>query len=228
MLFTYAGQIKQDQDHFLGIDLAWKQGNMTGLAEFADKTLVSLSRREYTDNELALIAAKPHMYTSIDGPIVLPNLEGGRDFDSDFMRTPIHGKYFKVFATSRKSMDRFYGGCRGESILQLAGKAAAERIVETFPSAVKHSLFPQLPPHRINSRLTLNQLVDNSIRLLEAVSSAGFIIDIFPEPRAETKKAFKAFEDLLDALLAALNSYFHFKIKSSKVFGEVFTIPWVN
>lgn len=201
--------------YFIGIDLAWTYRNETGITIFKDRKCVFSGAKVYSDEMLVeIMKGYSPCIVSIDAPLVVNNESGGRSVDSQVMKTSIHKRYLKLYATSRTYMLRAFGAIRGEKILKLSELELSKTIYETYPTGIFLSLFPELydNKYKISSRKTLEELIENSQKLLEAIQDLGFHIDI--QTTAHTKKAYKTFEDQVDSVLCALNSYYAYYSKN--------------
>jgi len=207
---------------YIGIDLAWTNKNETGLCIFEDKSCIFLDAKVYTNDELVtIIKDNEPCIVSIDGPLVVDNEKGGRSVDSILMKTPINDRYLKLYATSKTYMIRSFGGIRGVDIkTQLQSKVLGSDLLETFPTGIFLSLFLDIydNKYKISSRLKLNDLKDNALSLLNRIKGLGFDFDLDLYD-VNTKKAYKLEEDKIDAILCALNSYYHHH-KQSLVFQD--------
>ena len=203
---------------YLGIDLAWKDGNPSGLSVINEsKQILHSSCNSYSNREIVKFIQdlKEQVVVSIDSPLQVKNEKGGRLCDSDLMKYRFHGRSVKVFATSREYMKRHYGGIRGEELLRElesnCGLKLGESVVETFPTGIVISLFPHLydRKYKISSGLNLDKLIDNHNTLVQCLEGLGFNGD-YPEVSImKTKKEYKAAEDQIDGILCAVNSYYY-------------------
>lgn len=197
---------------FIGIDLAWTYKNETGICIFEDKTCVFLDAKVYSDEDIiAIIEANKPCVVSIDAPLVVENETGGRSVDSLLMKTAIHGKYLKLYATSRAYMMRVFKAIRGETLrlsLENRGFVLGDNLMETFPTGIYLSLFPDRfdSRYKISSRQSLEILLKNATMLINNIRLLGFQLEM--DLNVSTKKAYKLYEDQIDGVLCALMSYY--------------------
>jgi len=201
---------------YIGIDLAWGYKNPTGICILnQNRECIYLEAKTIDNGGIAdLILQNPDSIISIDAPLVIQNETGSRGCDRELMRTPIHGRYLKLYATSRSYMNRTFGGIRGEEIIKLVSRsksnAVMDRVYETYPTGVFLSLFPQLFDHRykLSARLPLPILIKHAEELMDAIIALGFTGLKIDFSLAKTKKDYKEMEDKLDAVLCAVASYY--------------------
>lgn len=202
--------------NFIGIDLAWSTKNPSGFCIMnASKEVTFLAASNYSNEALIqlIVSSQPAM-VSVDAPLVVTNETGGRTCDSLLMKTPIHGKHLKVYATSTKYMLSTFGTIRGQDIYkeleEVHGFSLGNQIVETFPTGIFLSLFPDLydMKYKISSRLPLSELLYNANQVLKAIEKLGFTFPDFDLQSLTTKASYKPYEDKIDALLCSLNSWY--------------------
>lgn len=192
---------------FIGIDLAWTYKNPTGICVFDEQLkCLYLEAKLFSDQEIQqLVSTYKEVYVSVDAPLVVRNETGGRACDSLLMKTRIHGRQLKLYATSRSYMNRTFGGVRGELLGKLLG---SDQVYETYPTGIFLCLMPHLFDNRykLSSRQDLRILKTNMAAVIAALHAMGYDFTI-PVSTIETKKAYKYYEDLLDAVLCAVNSH---------------------
>lgn len=198
--------------YYIGVDLAWTYKHPSGICIINNqKEIVYIDALCFDDEELArVINQYSPSVVSVDAPLIINNENGSRLCDRLLMRHPFHGTYLKLFATSRSYMMRAYGCIRGERIVQhLKGHNLNDNLLETFPTGVYLVLFPDLYPnkYKLSSRLKLEELKRNASVLLDDIRRLGFSTSLSCA-LITSKKEYKNFEDKLDSLLCALNSYY--------------------
>ncbi|MCH4888134.1 DUF429 domain-containing protein [Acidaminobacter sp. JC074] len=196
--------------YYIGIDLAWTEKNETGICILEDNKCIYLESKVFTDDEIVgLILDYQPSVVSIDAPLVVKNEKGGRSVDSLLMKTPIHGRYLKLYATSRSYMLRVFQTIRGEKILEkVSSLKLGKDIVETYPTGIYLSLFPDLfeNKYKLSSKKSLEEIKSNANKLLQALGqSFDFELKL---DGIQTKKDYKHTEDMIDGLLCAVNSYY--------------------
>lgn len=198
---------------FIGIDLAWTYSNCSGICILENQTAEYLEADIFSDDEIIeLILKKLPCTVSIDAPLRVKNETGGRPVDSQLMKTRINGSYLKLYAASRSYMMKTYKALRGEDLylrLKNSGFTACHDIVETFPTGIFLSLFPDLYSYRykLSSKLPLDNLKHNSEAVINSLKKTGFDFNL-DSKEISSKKEYKVFEDKLDSLLCAVNSYY--------------------
>lgn len=201
--------------YYIGIDLAWTYKNETGVSVFKDQTCIFCDAKVYSDERLVeIIMRYQPCIVSIDAPLVVKNETKGRTVDSLVMKTAINSRYLKLYATSRSYMLRVFNAIRGENLLAMTGMTLGTDILETYPTGIFLSLFPEQyeSRYKISSRLPLDELVSNSQSLIHQMHKLGFVFEL--HYLGTTKKAYKLFEDKLDSILCAINSYYYHHGKS--------------
>lgn len=194
---------------FIGVDLAWTYKNETGICILEEKKCIFCDAKVYSDEMIIELMEKyVPCIVSVDAPLVVKNESGGRSIDSVVMKTKINGRFLKLYATSRSYMFRTFKAVRGETLLEKSDLVLGENIFETYPTGIFLSLFPEIYDQRykISSKLPLLKLIENSNKVLEHIRSLGFEVDLDNE--VATKKKYKVFEDKLDSVLCAINSYY--------------------
>lgn len=210
---------------FIGIDLAWTYKNETGICVInEDKQVEILEAKNFSDQDLINIVNEySDVIVSIDSPLVVKNETGGRAVDSMLMKEVIRGRYLKLYATSRSYMLKAFGQIRGEDIYNALSKESrlvlGENIIETFPTGIFLSLFPEIfdKRYKISSKLALDELKANAQLLINKVEALGFTGITLDLEGINTKKAFKTYEDKLDGVLCSINSYYFYH-KQSAIF----------
>ncbi len=196
--------------YYIGVDLAWTTKNETGICILEENKCIYLESEVFTDDEIVrLILNYQPCIVSIDAPLVVVNETGGRTVDSLLMKTCIHNRYLKLYATSRSYMLKTFKVIRGENILKkLPDFELGKTIVETYPTGIYLSLYPELfdCKYKLSSRNALEKLKFNAMTLVKELNkSFEFKLDL---EDIRTKKAYKHIEDKLDGLLCAVNSYY--------------------
>lgn len=216
---------------YIGIDLAWTYKNKTGVCIFDNKECIMLEAEVYTDEDLIrLIHRHQPCVVSIDAPLRVDNESGGRTVDSILMKTKINGHYLKLYASSKKYMTRVFSALRGVDIRsQLGSMTLGKDLLETFPTGIYLSLFPDLylNKYKLSSRLKLADLLNHAMALATSIQTMGFTFDLELD-EVKTKKAYKDQEDKLDAVLCAVNSFYHHHESSSKFEDESGCIVLAN
>lgn len=213
--------------NFFGTDLAWAGKNPTGICIINQhKEVIYWDALTYSNNEICdLIKQYSPCIVSIDSPLLVQNETGGRTCDSLLMKTRINGRFLKVYATSRQYMLSTFGTIRGEDIYKdlasIQGFKLGHDIVETFPTGIYLSLFPDLfmDKYKRSSKLPLSEILINGSNLLHAIRKLGFIVPELPLATLKTKASYKVYEDMIDGLLCAVNSYY-FHHKQVLVFSD--------
>lgn len=224
--------------NYIGVDLAWTVKNKTGFCIINEnKHVTLLDAKVYSNDELVeLITTNLPSITSVDAPLVIKNETGGRKCDSALMKTRINGSYLKLYATSRKYMLSTFSTIRGEDIYRSLHDnhnfTLGNDIIETFPTGIYLSLFPNLFSHKykISSRLSLEELLTNADLLISAIKKLGFTGININLSKVATKSKYKDYEDQLDGLLCAVNSYYLHR-KESLIFrvddNGIISLPYV-
>lgn len=213
---------------YIGIDLAWSSKNETGICIFEDKRCIYLASEVFSNDDICkLINEHQPCVVSVDAPLVVQNETGGRKVDSALMKTKIHGQHLKLYATSRSYMLRVFGEIRGEELLDKVHLTLGENIVETYPTGVFLSLFPKdfKSKYKLSSKLSLDDLIVNSQLMMNNIKSLGFDFNL--SFIGKTKKAYKHYEDQLDGILCAVNSYYVYHKQAYVFFDDngVITLP---
>lgn len=198
---------------YIGIDLAWTYKNETGLCIFDGMTCKYLEAKVYSDKALVdLILANRPCVVSIDAPLVVNIESGGRTVDSLVMKTKFHGRHLKLYATSRSYMMKTFKAIRGEVLLEALTKEGfvlGQDIFETYPTGILLSMFPGCFENRykISSKHDLATLKKHGNDLVAEIKKLGFDFDL-SNGHIHTKKAYKVYEDMLDGIMCAINSYY--------------------
>lgn len=199
--------------YYIGIDLAWTHKNKSGICVFnEDQECIFLQAQVFSDQAIEVcLKDYKEAIVSIDAPLVIKNETGGRACDSLLMKTKIHNRHLKLYATSRSYMLRQFKDIRGENLSKLLSQHV---LLETYPTGIYLSLFPDLYDNRykLSSRNSLRDLIQYAKTLLEAIQGLGFIVDL-PLDQIKTKVQYKDYEDQLDAILCGINSYYYHQNK---------------
>lgn len=235
----------------IGLDLAWSRRNPSGIVALAcdaggahlihsarlhdDASLCAWIRAQIGDGP-ALIA--------IDAPLRVPNQRGQRPAEAALNR--VFGRYGAGAHPANRQLLERYGGLRGEYLIAALATDGfvhtplvraghhTRQIIEVYPHAALVTLF-DLPhilrykarPHR---PLALRQAelarLQQLLARLERATPALHARALLDQPPAALRgAAFKAYEDILDALVCAYVAVYlwHWGPSHTLVFGDAHT-----
>jgi predicted RNase H-like nuclease len=210
---------------YVGVDLAWGQAGVTGLAALdASGRLLDVTRRR-TDRELYDWLA-PHLegpcLVAFDAPLIVPNATGQRACERLIARH--FGRFHAYCHTSNRGNPAFADGGRAERLsrtLRLDSdpcSPAERRAIEVYPHPAIVALFglPRILRYKAKPGRDLTSLRAELLRLLDLLDGlAGqpVRLDAAAAPQwaviraaveqARTKAALKAVEDAVDAVVCA-------------------------
>jgi len=199
--------------YYIGIDLAWKSTKSSGVLVMDDhRKIVFKAVKAYTNQELVeLIARYSPNICSVDGPLVVRNEKGARACDRLLMKTALKGTYLKLYATSKTYMLKTFGEIRGQDISRICHHNKLEsKLIETYPTGIFLILGDDYKKkYKLSSRLGLEELKAHASDLLNQLKSLGFEGFKLPLEEINKKVTYKPWEDLIDAYLCSINSYFY-------------------
>lgn len=237
--------------YFIGIDLAWSVRNTSGAAAiYAQGNRGRLSRHHEhlgDDNEIiSFVTRAAGAYpalVAIDAPLLVPNQTNTRPCDRELTRV-FRSYHAGTYPANRKLLTRFDGRVRGEEIVRqltalnfshspyLPRQAEVRQIVEVYPNPATIRLFalPKILKYKARRGRTLeyrqgqlSELQKHIDSLAQATPALEVDKSLFPNPASLSGNAFKAHEDLLDAILCAYIIYhaWYWGPEGYEIFGDL-------
>src|SRR5699024_8872028 len=145
---------------FIGIDLAWKYKNETGVCVIGERGKVEyLDAQIYSNEEIIEIVKScddKKIFIAIDAPLIVNNEAGSRTAERALMKARIHGHRLFAFQSNRAFLTNTFGEIRGETLMHMILDSLPEvtqddhpsrsGVVETFPTGICCGLFPEIYP----------------------------------------------------------------------------------
>ncbi|GAB3953267.1 DUF429 domain-containing protein [Kribbella albertanoniae] len=211
--------------HYVGVDLAWGQNNITGLAVLnATGQLLAATQRK-TDSEiiewLSPWTTGPCL-VAIDAPIIVTNPTGNRPCESLVSRH--FGKYGASCHSANLSKPHFANGTRALRLADQLGLAvnpqdqSQRRAVEVYPHPAIVVLFdlPRILQYKHKPGRDLEHLRHELLRLLDHLedlrhASPPLLLEASPDSHrirqaaaeAQRKVDLTRIEDSIDAIVCA-------------------------
>lgn len=231
--------------NYIGIDLAWTDHNETGLCVIDQHgTIVEMMAMQWSDEEIVDFIKQwdGPLRIAIDAPLIVPNSKGTRTAEQALTQSKIHQHRVRAFHVSRTFLTQTFKRVRGEDLLTKIRSNLSEEtsiqlnddthyVVETFPTAITASLFPQAYPFHykekkhVNFKMALQglkRLHECLIQLEDNGLLQGYTVRMTIDWNNVSRRAKKHYEDQMDALLCA---YALFRIHTNtetypRVFGK--------
>ncbi|MFO3687806.1 DUF429 domain-containing protein [Staphylococcus felis] len=243
--------------YYIGIDLAWTDQHEAGLCVINKHGLIQYIHADIWTDEALLEILKRYegpLRIAIDAPLIVPNNQGSRQAERILAQNRIHQHHVRAFHVSRTFLTKTYGVIRGENLLSLLQNRilnevdihineTSHYVVETFPTAITASLFPNEYPFHYKQKRNVNfqQSLQGLKRLdicFKSLEREGHLLNykewISPDWHTMTRQSKKHIEDQLDALLCAYSLYLIHQDNqySKRIFGQAETgaivIPYSN
>ena len=211
--------------HFIGIDLAWKQGNPSGVAVIdADANLVEYAYCVAIDDIVEIVHRFPKAIVGVDAPLIIPNTGGHRPNERAFLKTfakyglGVHAANTQWF---EKRFPRYAGYALFDALKALGFCFTHGNLFEVYPHATILALFNH------GQVLRYKASVPRSKRLtaLKQLQTGLFEVITVPDTMQQALeplrgKALKAEEDFLDSLVCAY-TLLHCVRNDCLCFGDV-------
>jgi len=209
---------------YVGIDLAWSPGNPSGVAVIdADANLIEYRYADSVDAVLELVERYPGSAVGVDAPLVIPNAEGHRPNERDFLKTfarhglGVHAANTGLFA---RRFPRYAGFELYERLRAGGFDFANGNLFEVYPHATILALFnagcvlhykASAPkPERL---VALKRLQTSLFEVITVANTYQTALETLKG------KALKAEEDFLDSLVCAYTLY-HCSANACLCFGD--------
>ncbi|WP_345972711.1 DUF429 domain-containing protein [Sulfurimonas diazotrophicus] len=193
---------------YIGIDLAWAEGNPSGVAVLdAEARLVAYCYAETVEAILDVVHAYPGCRVGVDAPMIIPNATGHRPNERAFLKTfaryglGVHAVNTRLFEKRFKSYAGFalYEGLKAEGIGFEEGT-----LFEVYPHATILALFNEGNVLRYKASAPRDARLKAMTKLQTALFELLTIPNSLKTPLGTLRgKALKAEEDFLDSLVCA-------------------------
>lgn len=236
--------------YFIGIDLAWSARNNSAGAVICSRgksgELIRWQERLKGNDEIISFikntTGTSPAIVAIDAPLLVPNQTGTRPCDRQLTQE-FRQYHAGTFPANRQKWERLGCQVRGEEIVQkladlnfspdpfIQRQAQMRRVVEVYPHPATIVLFnlPRILQYKTRQRRDLEyrqkelRRLQGLIRKLkQAVPALEIDRSLFRNPSSLSGNAFKAHEDLLDAVLCAYIAYhaWYWGPEGYRIFGE--------
>lgn len=233
---------------FIGVDLAWKEKNSSGVAVIDERGRLLDSKNLWTDEEiLAYIRqyGSDGSVVAIDASLAILNEEGSRDCERELSKD--FGRYnASTYPSNRNLHLKLFGRLRGEELVHalasefqpgiappqeiLRKQGPVNQLIEVYPHAAMVQLFQldEIIKYK-KGRVAQRRLeLDRYIGYLKKLS------EMEPALRYERKgiwdvdldelrgRGLKAFEDRLDGIFCAYIAFYwyYWGLERCKVYGD--------
>lgn len=233
---------------FVGVDLAWKEKNPSGLAIIDEKGQLLDSRNMWTDEEI-IAYIRQHgsdgAVVAIDASLAIPNEEGSRECEREL--TKDFGRYNAgTYPSNRNLHLKLFGRLRGEELVHALASDFQPGITPPQEIVIEQGMVKQLIevyPHASMVQLfQLDEIIKyKKGRVTQRREEMGRYIGYLKklsemEPALIWKGAenldlnldelrgqrLKAFEDRLDGIFCAYVAFYwhYWGLKRCKVYGD--------
>lgn len=219
----------------IGIDLAWKSNNPSGICISDEEGNLQILEVGVFSNEDLVSLCTPYLVdfsvVAIDAPLIVPNKNGIRSCELEFKKQKIHGQSVSILASNQSFLLKQFGEIRGADLVQMFTDTFAEngvltaKIIETFPTATVIGLFKRKIPYKLSKAGNKNEMLNGMKELILEMKNVVWFDRILKQSRFEenfylikngTVKDLKRFEDLLDAILCAHTAFHYLNKKINK------------
>jgi len=230
-----------DAARFVGVDLAWGERAMTGLAVAAADGRLSASCSVRSDEEIVDFLshhADGAVVVAVDAPLVVRNSSGRRECEAEVQR--VYGRYGAGPYPSNLGNPSFASGTRGARLCAALGldlsvsSTAARRAVEVYPHPAMVVLLglDRVIPYKARTGRTFESLTAAFETLMSAMeqrltelalTDSARWLDLRELARSATRKAdLKRIEDEIDAIFCAhlAHRWHRDAIDGNDVFGD--------
>ncbi|MDN5894318.1 MAG: DUF429 domain-containing protein [Nocardioides sp.] len=231
-----------DGVHFVGVDLAWKPGNRTGIAVVDESGRLHSSGVVHSDDEIAhwlALHASRTLVVAVDAPLIVPNESGQRAGENLVARS--FGRYGASPYPSNRANSMF-DPPRAETLAQRfgwsvdpddRGSVGRPVCIEVYPHPAMVSLFglSSVLPYKAGRgrtpqarRETFGVLLDHLEAIPELqVSSVSRWLELRVSVEQATRQMhLDVIEDELDAILCAhLAWLWHHRRDALRVYGSL-------
>ncbi|UFS62554.1 DUF429 domain-containing protein [Sulfurimonas sp. HSL-3221] len=193
---------------YIGIDLAWAEGNPSGVAVLdGEARLVAYNYAETVEAILDVVRAYPGCRVGVDAPMIIPNATGHRPNELQFLKTfaryglGVHAVNTQLFEKRFKRYAGFalYEGLEAEGIGFEEGT-----LFEVYPHATILALFNGGKVLRYKASAPRETRLRAMAKLQTALFEVLTLPNSLKTPLGTLRgKALKAEEDFLDSLVCA-------------------------
>lgn len=194
--------------YYIGIDLAWKPGNPSGVAVIdTDANLIDYTYPDTIDDILAIVRRYPKSIIGVDAPLIIPNATGHRPNEREFLKTfaryglGLHAANTTLF---EKRFPRYAGFELYDALKQLGFDFRCGNLFEVYPHATILARFNDGKVLRYKASVPRTQRLTALKQLQTALFEVITIPDAMKKELETLRgKALKAQEDFLDSLVCA-------------------------
>jgi len=194
--------------YYIGIDLAWAEGNPSGVAVLdAEARLVEYRYTDSLETILALVRRYSNGVVGVDAPLIIPNATGHRPHEREFLKNfaryglGVHAVNTQLF---EKRFARYAGFALYEGLKAEGVDFARGNLFEVYPHATILALFNEGKVLRYKAsapkEARLAAMGKLQTALFERLTIPNRFKTALPTLRG---KALKAEEDFLDSLVCA-------------------------
>lgn len=198
---------------FIGIDLAWKQGNPSGVAVIdADANLLEYAYPDAIEAVMEIVRRFPDAAIGVDAPLIIPNAAGHRPNEREFLKRfgrhklGVHAANTTLF---EKRFPRYAGFALYDALKILDFNFSHNNLFEVYPHATILTLFNDGKVLRYKASVPKAERIAALQRLQTALFEVITVPNRFQTDLSTLKgKALKAEEDFLDSLVCAYTVYY--------------------
>lgn len=211
---------------YIGIDLAWNPNNSSGVALLEDNKVVFSGVVENLDKVIDFINCYPDAIVGVDAPLDVPNINGNREIEKEFLRD-YSAKKLGVYPVNRELLIKNNTLIAGEKLSASIVQKLGFNLFEVYPHVTILECFhgSVLPYKRKKGRNT--DFIKEQLAILSEYLSQS-IQGEFKEDITKLKGVkLKAYEDKLDAIVSAYTLYYCDN-NPYKLYGGIFKVPVTN
>jgi predicted RNase H-like nuclease len=207
---------------FIGVDLAWSDKNPSGVALLEDKEVLFCETITGVHKICQFINQHPDAVVAVDAPLNIPNLEGNRQIEIDFLKD--YSKYkLGVYPVNRKLLEH-NGIIAGELLANSISQVLGKTLFEVYPHVTILNLFHKkvLPYKRKKGRNT--QFIREQLNILQNYLNDNISNMVLEDISTLKGKSLKNHEDKLDSLVCAYTA-FYCHSNPHELYGGIFQVP---
>lgn len=208
--------------HYIGIDLAWSDNNLSGVSVVKDHKVIFCETMDTLEDIAKLIQKYPNAKVGVDAPLFVPNQTGNRNIEKEFLKD-YSSKKLGAYPVNRNLLQDDSGLIRSEELVKMIPQILGENLFEVYPHATILECFhgKVLPYKRKKGRDT--NFIRTQLNLLQeylkGVLKGDFALDI----NMLKGKGLKSHEDKLDSIVCAY-TLLYCEHHPHKIYEDIFKV----
>ncbi|MEA3497975.1 MAG: DUF429 domain-containing protein [Campylobacterota bacterium] len=208
---------------YIGIDLAWSQNNYSGVALLENNKVVYVDILKTIDDISSFINTYPKAKVGVDAPLVVPNKNGTRAIEKEFLKD-FSSKKLGIYPVNRTLLEKINGSIAGEDLRSKIYQKLGVSLFEVYPHVTIMQCFHGLvlPYKRKKGRNTA--FIKEQLNILQNYLLNNIDGDFAVDISKLKGQSLKHHEDKLDSIVSAYTLYYCDKYKC-KTYGDIFKVP---